>query len=264
MAIRRLMVVLDPTQDTQPAFDRALDSARIIGASLHLYICVNDEYGSGERDEVVGEFKDKLNLLADRARDKGISVICEVDWHDEWREQAVIAGKRSYADLIIKHSVDPGDQEKAKHIAADLNLLRQANCPVLMIKDNSSWADRRVLAAIFDRPADSHEALNDRVIELAGEFTKSYQSETHYVVAHKDSENAPAVDVLSARLNIPADRIHVRHGESDKVICETASEIGADIIIVGTIGRSGIRGSIVGNTSERILDQTECDVLVLK
>lgn len=133
-----------------------------------------------------------------------------------------------------------------------------------MVKDSSPWENRRVLAAIFDKPADSHEALNDRVIDLASDFTESYGSEAHYVVGHKDEEKKPDVNVLSARLNIPTERIHVRNGPIDKVISDTAREIGADIIIVGTVGRSGIRASIVGNTSEKILDQTDCDVLVLK
>ena len=33
---------------------------------------------------------------------------------------------------------------------------------------------------------------------------------------------------------------------------------------MGTVGRSGITGALIGNTAEVVLDSLECDVLVLK
>jgi nucleotide-binding universal stress UspA family protein len=34
--------------------------------------------------------------------------------------------------------------------------------------------------------------------------------------------------------------------------------------MMGTAGRSGIRGLVIGNTAERMLDQLECSILTLK
>ena len=39
MAAQRFMVVVDPTLGEQPAFERALESARMTGASLHVFTC---------------------------------------------------------------------------------------------------------------------------------------------------------------------------------------------------------------------------------
>ena len=47
------------------------------------------------------------------------------------------------------------------------------------------------------------------------------------------------------------------------MICETADELEADLIIIGTVGRSGIKGTVIGNTSEKLLDHTQSDLLVL-
>ena len=44
---------------------------------------------------------------------------------------------------------------------------------------------------------------------------------------------------------------------------QVADDIEADLILIGTVGRSGIKGTIVGNTSERLLDHTASDLLVL-
>ena len=45
MALDKILVIIDPTADQQPAFERGLDSARDTGALLHLYLCVDEQAG---------------------------------------------------------------------------------------------------------------------------------------------------------------------------------------------------------------------------
>ena len=42
-----------------------------------------------------------------------------------------------------------------------------------------------------------------------------------------------------------------------------ANDIDADLVIVGNVGRRGLKGITVGNTSEKILTDINADVLVL-
>ncbi|WP_268870400.1 universal stress protein [Marinobacter nauticus] len=37
-----------------------------------------------------------------------------------------------------------------------------------------------------------------------------------------------------------------------------------DLIVMGTVGRVGIPGLIIGNTAESILEQAKCSVLAIK
>ncbi|MDK1310071.1 universal stress protein [Pseudoalteromonas sp. R96] len=37
-----------------------------------------------------------------------------------------------------------------------------------------------------------------------------------------------------------------------------------DLIVMGTVGRVGIPGLIIGNTAESILEQTQCSILAIK
>jgi universal stress protein E len=256
--------VLDPTLAVQPAFERALDSAEITGAALHLYLCVSDENGEGGREAIVAERRAGLESLAERARDRNIEVECEVDWNSDWRGQVVAASRRSGADLVIKHSVDHSDVDRAKRNTADWMLLRETHCPVLMIKDHTLWKDRRILAAVVDKPVDAaHTKLNDHVIAFANDFAVSYQSDAHFVAAFHDLNHPPDAAELAGRCSVEPGNVHVVHGQTDRVIADTAKDIGADLIIIGTVGRTGIKATVVGNTSERLLDHTHCDVLVL-
>ena len=43
-----------------------------------------------------------------------------------------------------------------------------------------------------------------------------------------------------------------------------ARRIGADIIVLGTLARSGVPGLLIGNTAEAILHQIDCSVLAMK
>ena len=176
----------------------------------------------------------------------------------------MVAGSRSGADLIIKHSVDHSDVDRVKRITADWTLLRKAKCPVLMIKDHTEWEERRVLAAIVDNPVDAaHKKLNEQVIAFANDFAASYNSDAHFVVAYHDRNYEPDAAGIAAHCNAAEDKVHVVHGQTDLVIANTAKEIRAELIVIGTVGRTGIKATVVGNTSERLLDHTDCDVLVL-
>jgi nucleotide-binding universal stress UspA family protein len=43
-----------------------------------------------------------------------------------------------------------------------------------------------------------------------------------------------------------------------------AANLQADLVVMGTIARTGISGFIIGNTAESILDQLTCSVLAVK
>ena len=52
-------------------------------------------------------------------------------------------------------------------------------------------------------------------------------------------------------------------GEVAKRIAETASDLSADLIIVGTRGHSAIGGALLGSVTQRLLHVTTCPVLAV-
>jgi nucleotide-binding universal stress UspA family protein len=51
---------------------------------------------------------------------------------------------------------------------------------------------------------------------------------------------------------------------ADEVIVQRARAINADLIVLGSHGRTGLERILLGSTAERVLDQTSCAVLVVK
>ena len=59
-------------------------------------------------------------------------------------------------------------------------------------------------------------------------------------------------------------QIAVTSGPPDVVIENAIAEHTADLLVMGTIARTGIPGLLVGNTAERLLPQVSCSVLAIK
>jgi nucleotide-binding universal stress UspA family protein len=57
---------------------------------------------------------------------------------------------------------------------------------------------------------------------------------------------------------------HEGCGNASGVILDKTVELEASLLVMGTLGRSGIAGLFVGNTAEKILDQAPCSLLTVK
>ena len=57
---------------------------------------------------------------------------------------------------------------------------------------------------------------------------------------------------------------HVTKGKARHIIPGLARELAIDLIVMGTVARTGVRGFIMGNTAEEILSKINCSVLAVK
>ena len=69
---------------------------------------------------------------------------------------------------------------------------------------------------------------------------------------------------LGDALNYLKPHKHLERGWARKVIPALARRIDADLIVMGTVVRTGVPGFIMGNTAETILNQIDCSVLAIK
>lgn len=77
-------------------------------------------------------------------------------------------------------------------------------------------------------------------------------------------ENASdSMKKLGSELALAADRQVIKVGPARTIILEEADRIGADLIIVGSHGRHGIR-LLLGSTANAVLHGAACDVLAVR
>jgi len=59
-------------------------------------------------------------------------------------------------------------------------------------------------------------------------------------------------------------QMHLSWGIPSQEIWRISQHQGADLIVIGTVGRSGIKGVLLGNTAEKVLDTCDCSILTVK
>jgi nucleotide-binding universal stress UspA family protein len=83
----------------------------------------------------------------------------------------------------------------------------------------------------------------------------------------------PPTEKVQARLDADAcrlvppeirDRTLLRTGPAYDEICNAARELEADLIIIATHGRTGLKHILLGSTAERVVRHASCPVLVVR
>ncbi len=68
--------------------------------------------------------------------------------------------------------------------------------------------------------------------------------------------------------SLPVDRtriqVHLSWGTPWKEVKRLSQQLPTDLIAIGTLGRSGVSGVLLGNTAEKVLDRCDCSILTVK
>ncbi len=200
---------------------------------------------------------------------------------------------RNKHDLVMKTPEGRGGIKEALFGSIDIEIMRKCPCPVWMIKPTKSTKYSRILAAVDPDPYDEvRNKLNQYIMELAVSISQLEKSELQIVHAwklfaekslrgprfHKDKNEIARLlldarnvhkDHLDELLNkFPLDKlnhkIHLLKGDPAVLIPAVAKREKVDLIVMGTVCRTGLPGFIIGNTAESILFKVDCSVLSIK
>ena len=267
MEFSNIFVVYDPTRADQPALDRARLIASETGSDVHVFACIFADVAKAEDKplavrELIARQKNVLLAASAALIDSGINVSTEVEWEKDWHQAVVRASIRNHADMVLKSSYKHSSSQRALNRTSDWTLIRECLCPVMLIKDDAEQPSRKVLAAVDIRADnDSYESLNQRIIEFSRRVMDNKHADVHFVNAHEELSSAPDRNTLIRSCGVASDNIHIRLGEPEDVIVESARSLNAGLVVVGNAARSGLSALINGNTVEKIVDRLECDVL---
>jgi len=59
-------------------------------------------------------------------------------------------------------------------------------------------------------------------------------------------------------------QVYMLKGEAGRLILALAKAREVELIVMGTVSRTGLTGFLIGNTAEKVLRQADCSVLVVK
>ncbi len=200
---------------------------------------------------------------------------------------------RSKHDLVMMAA--DGDRHHREFFfgSTSLHLMRKCPCPIWVIKPGQRTKFTRVLAAVDPHPTnEERNSINTKVMELATSLSRLEGSKLH--IAHfVDTSAADAWSLWSRSLppseasRIPVEtvmrhrqlllelldkhalkgiehEVHLNEGAAGDRIAQLAKEKQIDLIIMGTLARTGVTGFFIGNTAETVLGRVACSVLTVK
>lgn len=108
---------------------------------------------------------------------------------------------------------------------------------------------------------------------MRGAFMRKPEEEVIAYVEQMRRKHAERLDAMMSEVmgqlgtdavNYLKPVVHLVKGHARKEIPALARRIAADLIVMGTVARTGIPGFIMGNTAETVLSQIDCSVLAIK
>ncbi|MFK8049165.1 MAG: universal stress protein [Halioglobus sp.] len=263
----KLFAVYDPTQEEQPALERAFDVALEISAQVHVFACVYAHPAKSDgdvinADAVLSLHQAKIDEAVAGAIASGVAVSTELAWGKDWYRGVVDAAARHEADLVLKSSYRHSSGKRIFNRTSDWTLIRECHCPVLLVKEGTQVEERRVLSAVdITARSDSYGRLNDNVIRFSKRLRDLRGAEVHFVNAFEDFKGVPSRQELIDSCGADSEQIHIKLGKPGKVIVDQAKRLDVSLVVVGNSARSGLSAALMGNTVEKVLDKLECDVL---
>ena len=299
MQLHQLLVIIDPTQNPQPALERAVWIAQRSGAALELLICeFNSALDSGllfdapalekGRHSLLKQRHEWLEQLAAPLREAGLKVTSEVRWGKPLHKMIIARTEELKPDLVLKTAHSHGLLHRLLLSNTSWQLIRSCPVPLWLVKPHGEWHGRQLAVALDPtHSADKPAALDHQLIEVGQSLGQALGLEEHYLhsyaplprtlvfdaelvadyeyyVERTGEHHRQAFEQLLQDHAIDPAHTHLLQGFAEETLPRFVEEQTVDLLVMGAIARGHLDTALIGHTAERVLEGVNCDLLVLK
>jgi nucleotide-binding universal stress UspA family protein len=235
------------------------------------------QFRFGERDEAFHESL-RQKLRQTYAPDRPINVEYRTAEGDANAEILRAAGEAA-SDLIVMGTHGRRGVSRLLAGSVAIAVLRGAHCPVIALRSHerpSEAHDIRVILHATDFSLESEAALQvarSLARDLGARLVIVHVAPIVILADGTPVDTDPrvyqrALDVLRKRfdgtdLRYPVET-RIGWGVATEGIIKTAEEVGSDLVVIGTHGRTGLSRALMGSVAESVLLKAGCPILVVK
>ena len=296
---KNILLILNPEVEGTVTLDKAVSLAKQNDARLTLFSVVEKHPDLDRYPESVAEHL-LAPIISDRREwvqglmmhlheddiDVVIRVVAGISFLEIIREVL-----REQHDLVITTAEEKKGIRARLFGTTSMHLMRKCPCPVWVVKRAQTRPYARILAVVDPSAKDpKRDSLNPLILQLAGGLASQEGGELHIVhvwhlfgerylrsggMTEKEVQEAKAKEkmqykqrfyTLLGRVDVTDlnPHLHLIEGNPSECISELTVEQGIDLLVMGTVCRTGIAGFLIGNTAEEVLNQVDCSVLTVK
>ncbi len=289
LELSKILVVIEPDSDTQPALEKAVQLAKYSDSELELIIADYNAYledgyyfdpvqAQKLRYEHGDQHMQQMKAKVAPLREQGLEISITTAWGNPPYEEIVRRVEESKPSLVIKSTHSHNKLSRLLLSNEDWELVRYCSAPLLLAK-GQRWSSRPIFLAAVDpdHVKDKPAALDHKIIKSAQSLSAISGGEVHLfhsgwmpplagvykVLGEGEAEDKKFRELAEA--NGICDS--ARHWTEEYIVDALptmARELDASAVVIGAVSRSRLDRILIGNTAEKILDNLECDVLVIK
>jgi len=291
--IRSIVVPTDFSALAEAAAARAATLARLDGAAVHVVhalaspLLVNPYEVSAPTnlwEDLRRAAQQKLEQTRKTIEAKGVATVTTQASESQDAVAAIAEAVHAHAaDLVVMGTHGRGGLAHAFLGSVTERALRTLDRPILAVKEDAETAAKPIARIVLAVDFSPH---SDRAVEvmagLAARLSASvdvihafdfppdynpYLSDVGLELEQKiEADVSERLERIRERLEKRQIRVntHFRRGHPDAVIADVAREIGCQLIVMGTRGRSGLSHVLLGSVAERTLRAAPCSVLCVK
>lgn len=255
-----------------------------LSANAYEYLLEEEEQAHNQNN-VEDQANKVMDELVEKAKAEGVEAEKKIVFGKAW-EEIIREVLRSKIDLVLIGSRSETKFNKMLFGSTGQKLMRLCPCPVLVTRPDLQFSNPKILVPT-DFSGVSQDALNfaaeisrlpdatvclmhviesyfDYHMKTIGlnEDKMSYYKEQAYKHVNENLEKQLSnLDDQSLRKNI---QTSIEEGPAEVCILEKIMKDNIDIVVMGTIARTGFKGFFIGNTAEKVLPLISCSLLAVK
>ncbi len=190
--------------------------------------------------------------------------------------KAIIEEARG-TDLVITHTRRHAAVSRLFLSNDDWQLVRCCPVPLLLVKEKP-WKDRPAILAAVDPVHARHKpvGLDHKILGICADIAGLLQGDAFAVHSYSqtplsgtylkqaEEKHRTAFEELLADFDIPTSRQHLIEEPAEFGLQTIERDLQADLVVMGAVSRSIVADVFIGNTTEKVLDYLQCDVLAVK
>lgn len=263
-----LLVATDRSTFSEGAVQQAIRFASTCSSRLVIMSVIesNPEYetiGASVYEQEEKEALSYLDSVKARAVKEGLqSCEAELLYGQEPYKMIVEEAARRKADMIVigRHGRTGIMKVLMGKVAA--HIIGHAPCKVLVVPRSAMIECRKILVA-SDGSGHSIAAAAE-AIEIAKRCGSGIIA-LSVIHGEKESDEAAAnvktVADMAQKEGVPVETL-TPYGKAHDMILETAGGRSVDLIVMGSYGKTGLKKMLMGSTTEKVIGQAGCAVLV--
>jgi uncharacterized protein len=266
--LERILLVTDTSEFSDSATGEAIRLAKRCQSKLHVMsiLPATPEHEALAQAVLQQEKNAALaHLQSVRIRAEAEGVNCEILLgHGEAFSEIVEEAEYSSMDIIVMGRRDKSDLMRVMLGSTTAKVIGYTHSDVLVVPRGATLEGKGIVL-----PVDGSR-YSDAAATTVVSLVKQCQVPVTVVAVAADARlqndaqaHVERITHLLGEAGVTADS-EVRVGLPDEAIVATANARGADLIVMGSHGRSGLERLLVGSVSERVIGRTVCPVLVVK